>query len=105
MFGQTLIEQSDTDALILTDVPWAVAWRGKRQALWLPQEQTLLDEWLLKELAPDWIYLQGFPGISREEFAPWWGTMFESPQQAWFSFGANQSSNQAELIRKIIESE
>ena len=52
---------STKDDLILTDAPWAVAWWGKHNAAWIPQQQALAQEWMSNTvLRLNVIYLRGF---------------------------------------------
>ncbi|NCD32542.1 MAG: hypothetical protein EOL87_03900 [Spartobacteria bacterium] len=98
---QYLIDRSQTDALIMTDVPWVIAWHADRSALWLPQTKedfAYMAEQL--EIMPDWIYLQGFRSIARPAFASWWADMVRHPDENWLDYLPNESPSNRELIRR-----
>jgi hypothetical protein len=100
--GLEQLEAATTaDDLIMTDSPWAVAWWGKRMAVWLPQQQEVMDAWLEDEaLAPDWIYLRGFPGMRRLDYAAWWVEMLREPDIPWMGYSGNLSENEQAMLRR-----
>jgi len=51
ILSKTLHDETDEEALIFTDQPWAVAWYADRRAIWLPKKVSEFET--LEELAED----------------------------------------------------
>ncbi len=68
------------DAVIATNVPWAVAWYTARTALWLPPNEEGLASLQSRGVSADYIYLSRAQERYREELEPdFWLAMLARP--------------------------
>ena len=64
--------------LIVTDVPWSVAWYAQRTALWMPVDPETLEKDAPRAGGDRWLYLSRmFPTYPSSEVAPWAAAYFQ----------------------------
>jgi hypothetical protein len=96
-----LVKQTPPGRVVMTDVPWLVAWHGDRPAVWLTQEAS---EWRLLEKKTgqplSWLYFSQYRGLlATDGVADWWGEAVQSPS-GYEQFLPHPSQAPGEVVLK-----